>query len=117
MDATRCRRVWRVAVTLVAVALAASVTAGTAARNVAYAFPSAPSASRYGFNKPIAIAYSRGHLWIANYSGNSVTETTTSGTWVRTVSGHKYGFRGPDAIVSYLGDAFVVNRAGSVIEL
>ena len=117
MGATQCRRAWRAAATLAAVGLAASPTATGAAASAISVVSSASSPGRYGFNKPIAIAYNGGHLWIANYGGNSVTEMTAGGTWVRTVSGRKYGFRGPDAIVSYLGDVFVVNRAGSVTEL
>jgi len=117
MDATQFRRAWRVAATLVAVGLLASVTASAAAANNTGGIRSASTPNHYGFNKPLAIAYNDGHLWIANYGGNSVTEMTASGTWVRTVHGPRYGFRSPDAIVSHLGDVFVVNRAGSVTEL
>jgi hypothetical protein len=77
----------------------------------------AAAASPYAFNKPHAIAVNGGHLWIANYGGNSVTETTSSGTRIRTLSGVSYGFNGPDAVVSHLGDVFVVNHGGSVTEL
>jgi hypothetical protein len=75
------------------------------------------SASPYQFNHPDAIALNSGHLWIANYLGNSVTETTTAGGWMRTISAAGYGFRRPDAIVSYGANLFVVNRGGSVTEL
>ncbi len=77
----------------------------------------AGAAGAYGFNQPDAIAANGGNLWITNYGGNSVTETTAAGHWIRTLRGHQYGFARPDAIVSYRGDVFVVNRAGSVTEV
>jgi hypothetical protein len=77
----------------------------------------AAAGSPYAFNKPHAIAVNGGHLWIANYGGNSVTETTSTGAWIRTISGASYGFNGPDTVVSHLGYVFVVNHGGSVTEL
>jgi hypothetical protein len=77
----------------------------------------AGATSSYGFNKPTGIAVNGGHLWIANYGGNSVTETTSAGQWMRTLQGAQYGFSLPSAVVSYQGYVFVVNRGGSVTEL
>ena len=72
----------------------------------------AAAGSPYAFNKPHAIAVNSGHLWIANYGGNSVTETSSTGAWIRTISGASYGLNGPDTVVSHLGYVFVVNHGG-----
>jgi hypothetical protein len=93
------------------------VVATVAAASVGMVASPAAAVSSYGFNKPTAIAVNGGNLWIANYAGNSVTETNSAGAWLRIVHGPTFGFNGPDAIASYLGDVFVVNHAGSVTEL
>jgi len=115
------RPLYRAAIAATAVAAlgpTAWVVAGAAAASSPgpvrspYATP-----SPYRFEHPIAIAASGGNLWIANFAGNSVTETTSSGAWIRTVTGAKYGFREPDAIASAGGDVFIINHGGSVTEL
>jgi hypothetical protein len=77
----------------------------------------AAAASSYGFGAPMAVASVGGHLWIANYSADSVTETTTTGVWVRTIRGVKYGFARPDAVLGYAGNVYVVSRQGLVTEI
>jgi hypothetical protein len=107
-----------VAAVLVVIGLGASVVATAAAASGAGPSVSAlATPSSYRFDHPIAIASTGANLWIANYAGNSVTETTSTGAWVRTVAGAKYGFREPDAIASYRGDVFIINHGGSVTEL
>jgi hypothetical protein len=76
-----------------------------------------PAVSSYGFNQPSAIKAVNGDLWIANLAGNSVTETTTAGAWVRTLSASSYGFNKPDALAVSGHFLFVVNQQGSVTEL
>ncbi len=57
------------------------------------------SGGSYGFNGPGAIQVAGAHIWVANTSGNSVTEMNAgSGSWLRTLSGSSYGFNTPDAI-------------------
>jgi hypothetical protein len=89
------------------------------AAGFAGAFGAAPAGatSPYGFNRPTGIAVNAGHLWITNFSGNSVTETSSTGQWMRTLSGAQYGFSLPSGIASYQGYVFVVNRGGSVTEI
>jgi hypothetical protein len=107
-----------VAAALVLIGLAASVVATAAAASGAGPSGSAVAKrSSYRFDHPIAIASTGANLWIANYAGNSVTETTSTGAWVRTVAGARYGFRQPDAIARYRRDVFIVNHGGSVTEL
>ncbi len=88
---------------------------GGVAGSVECALPAA--ASPYGFNQPTAIVQNSGHLWIVNVGGNSVTETTSTGAWMRTVSGTSYGFSTPVAIASFSWYLFVVNHGGSVTEI
>jgi hypothetical protein len=108
------RRLIRAAAAVTAIGLASSLaTVGSLATIGA----TAAGASSYGFNRPMAIAVNGSEILIANNSGNSVTETTTSGAWIRTLTSATYGFHQPDAIVNYLGNSFVVNHTGSVTEI
>jgi hypothetical protein len=77
----------------------------------------AGGASHYGFDQPSAIRAADHHLWIANLGGDSVTETTVSGAWVKTISAARFGFNKPDAIGVAGNRLLVVNRAGSVTEI
>ena len=106
---TRSSRTWRGLSGLALAAAAASVAVVVPVREV--------GASVYGFDQPTAIVFNTGHLWIANYAGNTVTETTAAGAWVRTIGGTAYGFNAPDAIVSSGANVFVVNQAGTVTEV
>jgi hypothetical protein len=111
------RPIWLAAI-VATIGLAASVGATAAAASSPGPSRSAGATpSSYRFDHPIAIAAAGGNLWIANYAGNSVTETTSSGAWIRTIAGAKYGFRQPDAIASYRDDVFIVNHGGSVTEM
>jgi len=112
------RRPIYLAAIVATIGLAASVVATAAAWSDPQPSGSAVATPRsYRFDHPIAIAASGANLWIANYAGNSVTETNSAGAWIRTVAGAKYGFRQPDAIANYRSDVFVVNHGGSVTEL
>ncbi len=78
---------------------------------------SQPAVTSIGLDEPVAIAVVGGHLWIVNAGNDSVTEMTTAGKVLRTISGASYGFNGPDAVAGDGTDVFVVNQAGSVTEL
>ena len=77
------------------------------------------SGGSYSFNNPEAIASDGAHIWVANWSGNSVTElSATDGTWIRTLSGGKYGFSEPDGIAFDGAHIWVTNAVtSSVTEL
>ena len=73
---------------------------------------------KYGFNAPDSVASDGTHIWITNYSGDSVTELNSNGTWIRTLSGSKYGFNGPDSIATDGTHIWITNYSGdSVTEL
>ena len=73
----------------------------------------------YGFNGPQGVAFDGTHIWVANFSGASVTELNASdGKWVRTLSGGSYGFNGPYALAFDGTHVWVPNFSGnSVTEL
>jgi hypothetical protein len=68
--------------------------------------------SSYGFDSPIGIVFDGTHLWITNNDGNSVTEITTTGSHVQTLSAATYGFNQPRAIGFDGTHLWVVNSAG-----
>lgn len=69
------------------------------------------SGSKYGFQTPTSIAVGGGHVWVANYTGNSVTELDAgTGAWIRTLSGSRYGFDEPLAIIDDGTHVWVANR-------
>lgn len=52
------------------------------------------------------------HVWIANSSGNSVTELDAStGALVKLIKGDRYGFDGPTGISPDGTDVWVCNTA------
>jgi hypothetical protein len=70
------------------------------------------------FASPSGLAADSGHIWVANRTGNSVTEIDPArGAWVWTFGGAGYGFNQPVAIVASGSDLFVANGGGSVTEL
>lgn len=72
----------------------------------------------YGFNGPDALAADNGDLWVANGTGNSVTELNlATHLWVRTVSAPNDHFNKPVAIVADGSHLFVASQAGTVTEL
>jgi hypothetical protein len=77
------------------------------------------SGGSYGFNKPGAIADDDADVWVANTSGQSVTELgASSGNVVKVFSGGSYGFSDPGAIADDGADVWVANLAdNSVTEL
>ena len=59
--------------------------------------PDTFTGSAYGFNSPTGAVFDGTHLWVANTSGNSVTEINpTDGSPVRILSGGSYGFNHPE---------------------
>ncbi len=77
------------------------------------------SGRSYHFSNPLAIAVDGTHVWVANYSGNSVTELNASdGKWELTLSGGSYGFNEPGKIAVDGAYLWVPNSGGdSVTEL
>jgi DNA-binding beta-propeller fold protein YncE len=65
----------------------------------------------WGFNGPIAVTSDGTHVWVANSSGNSVTELSASaGGLVRVIFGRRYGFDHPDAIAPGGTHVWVANE-------
>ena len=58
-----------------------------------------------------------GHVWVANWGDNSVTELNAKdGSLVKVLSASSYGFNYPIAITSdNLGHVWVVNVVGSSV--
>jgi hypothetical protein len=72
----------------------------------------------YGFKSPDASAVSGGDLFVANRTGNSVTElNASSGAHVRTLSGSPYDFDAPTALKAIGADLFVANGHAGLTEL
>ena len=66
--------------------------------------------------EPYGLAFDGTHLWVANYSGNSLTELNASdGSWVRTLSGGSYGFNGPLGVAFDGTHLWVTNYTGSSV--
>jgi DNA-binding beta-propeller fold protein YncE len=64
-----------------------------------------------GFNGSIAVTSDGTHVWVANSSGNSVTELSASaGGLVRVIFGRRYGFDHPDAIAPGGTHVWVANE-------
>ena len=75
-----------------------------------------PTPSNYGFNAPHAITTDNlGHVWVANYSGNSVTElNANNGSLVQVLNDASYGFNDPSAITTdNLGHVWVAQFGNS----
>ena len=52
--------------------------------------------TKYGFNAPSGIAFDGTHIWVTDFSGDSLTELNADdGSFVRKVSGPAYGFNAP----------------------
>src|SRR5579871_5792399 len=75
------------------------------------------SSPEYGLHKPTAIATGRGHLWVADAGGNSVTEFAwRAGSKPVIWSGHRYGLQQPSAIT--VGrDVIWVANSDSITEI
>ena len=89
--------------------------------STSFSVPVTPTPTNYGFNYPWPITTDNlGHVWVANASGNSVTElNANNGNLVKVYNDASYGFNYPEAITTdNLGHVWVVNYAGnSVTEL
>jgi hypothetical protein len=74
--------------------------------------------SGHEFDYPVGLAFSGGHLWVANEDGNSVSEINpANGSWLASLTSGPYGIEHPTGIASYGSDIFVANSAGSVSEV
>jgi DNA-binding beta-propeller fold protein YncE len=113
---TRRLRCMTIAGTLVVLALPSAGPMVTQA-SAAHVSHDVAASGHLALNHPVAIAAGAGHLWVANLTGNSVTELTYRGAVVRTLSAPKFGFRSPDAVTVSGAHVFVLNRHGSVTEL
>ena len=73
----------------------------------------------WGFDEPDAVAADGTHVWVANASGDSVTELSEStGALVKVLSARSYGFDVPDAIAADGTHVWVADSNGhSVTEL
>jgi hypothetical protein len=93
--------------------------AGRAGKQGAPGWGNVYGGGNYGFHGPVALAYDGAHLWVANYSGHSVTELNGStGARVRTLSGGSYDFNLPHALAYDGTHLWVANYSSpSVTEL
>ena len=74
--------------------------------------------SGHEFDYPVALAFSGGHLFVANEHGNSVSEINpANGSWVASLTSGPYGIERPVGLASYGTDIFVANAVGSVSEI
>ena len=76
------------------------------------------SGSSYGFDQPVAISSDGSDVWVANESGNSVTELdAATGGLVQVLSGSNDGFHDPTGISADGTHVWVANEGESVTEL
>src|ERR1035437_883053 len=77
------------------------------------------SASEVVFDVPVSVALSGTHVWVANFSGNSVTELNESnGSRVRVINAKADGFIAPNGVAVSGTHVWVTNFSGnSVTEL
>ncbi len=66
---------------------------------------------------PTALRVIGTNLWVANAGANSLSELTSTGTLVRTVSGAKYHFSTPRALAAVGTTLIVVNTSPSLTEI
>jgi outer membrane protein assembly factor BamB len=70
----------------------------------------------YNFDHPVGLAVAGGDLFVANGSGNSLTELNAStGALVRVFSRPLYRFAFPSALVVVGNDLFVANEDGTTV--
>jgi hypothetical protein len=77
----------------------------------------AGAVSVYHFNQPAALARVGTNIWVANAGGNTLTEMTSTGGFVRTVSAAKYRLSTPQSLVATGGTLFVASASGVITEL
>ncbi len=81
------------------------------------AFVRAISGASYRFAEPRAIALGDSRVWVANGTGNSVTElSSTTGRLERVISGG-YGFVGPGAVATGGAHVWVASGNNCITEL
>jgi len=69
-------------------------------------------------DSPIALGVNRSNLWIANKSGNSLTElNATSGSLERVVEGSTYGFSDPIGLAFSGPYLWVVSQGNALTEI
>jgi hypothetical protein len=71
----------------------------------------------YHFNQPAALARVGTNIWVANAGGNSLTEVSSSGAFIRTVTASKYRLVTPQALSAFGTTLFVASAAGIITEL
>jgi hypothetical protein len=89
-------------------------------RPIDLALPTSTSGGVSEFNHPSALAAAGANLWVANQTGNSITEINPAvkpAAWLGTYSGSAYGFSSPDGLAVYGKYLFVANAGGSVTEV
>jgi DNA-binding beta-propeller fold protein YncE len=71
------------------------------------------SASRYQFAGPDAVSSDGTHIWVANGTGETLTELdAASGALVQVLSASRYRFDIPCAVSANGGDVWVTSCAG-----
>lgn len=82
------------------------------------AFVASIAGPTFKFDRPTAIQFAGGDLFVANGSGNSVTEFNPSnGSLVRVISKAKFDFSDPIALAANYEHLYVLNSSGSVTEV
>ena len=78
--------------------------------------PVAQYSAGYGLDAPIAVSMVGSDLFVANESGNSVTEVNaSSGAHIATIAGSSFGLDQPTAIISDGPDLFIANGARNTV--
>ncbi|MGH2977777.1 MAG: YncE family protein, partial [Gaiellaceae bacterium] len=74
------------------------------------------SGGSFGFSFPEGVAFDGSHIWVANATGNSVTEMNTSdGSLVRTLSGGSYRFNDPLGVAFDGSHIWVTSQGGDSV--
>jgi hypothetical protein len=76
----------------------------------------------YRFSRPDSIIFAKvgelpgvGHIWVANYGNDSLTELNGSGALIRNLSGASLGFSGPNGLAYDGTDVWVANHLGDSV--
>ena len=81
-------------------------------------WPSVFASPAYDFSSPDGMASDGTHLWIANGTGNSVTEVNVSdGSLIRNLRGSAYHFNNPEAVLFDGSHIWVAGNLQPLIEI
>lgn len=118
MTATRPRRLAS-AVSRLALPLCGVIALAGGWPAAAGALQEVLTGSSYGFSTPTSISSDGTDVWVANCTGNSVTElSAATGALVQVLQGTAYGFDRPCKVSSDGTDVWVANQgSGTVTEL